>query len=221
MVHLRLIESALSQKAEAEPMSLPHRESSQGRTVMSGHEVASLPGGMELHLGWSHERATSAVAKFDRSAFNKTGQGAAHAVSGWTRIPVARAATYSKWNVRFTDEVPRRPALTGRVNLGYKSYTKGRGDASATGRVSPPPRPRGCQQRQSRSLRQGRFTDSAACSERQNLRVPLGSFRGMGPVSPATTATKWRDGTSSCQSVGTLSNSPQQPELEQEAIRSP
>src|SRR5437899_1703584 len=86
IVHFRLIQSALSQKAEAKPVGLPHRESSQGRAEMGGHEVASLPGGMELHLGWSHERATSAVAKFDLSASTKTGRVVTHAVSGPPQI---------------------------------------------------------------------------------------------------------------------------------------
>ena len=41
-LHLRLIQSALGQKAEAEPVG-NHRERSQGRAVMRGHEVASFP----------------------------------------------------------------------------------------------------------------------------------------------------------------------------------
>src|SRR5437773_910642 len=99
---------------------------------------------MELHLGWSHERATSAEAKFDLSASTKTGRVVTHAVSGPPRTPVERAITSSTWNVRFTDEVPRRPALIKQVSLGYKSYTKGQGHASETGRASPQPRLKGC-----------------------------------------------------------------------------
>src|SRR6266542_6024557 len=55
-LHLRLIQSALGQKAEAKPMGFSHRERSQGRAVMRGHEVASLPGEMGPPLGQSHER---------------------------------------------------------------------------------------------------------------------------------------------------------------------
>jgi hypothetical protein len=201
-------------------MGLPHRERSQGRAVMCGHEVACLPGEMELHLGWTAERATSFLAKFDLSASFATGRAAAYAVNGMPTAPVVQATTFRTWKVRFTDEVPRRPALTGRVSLGYKSHTKGRGQASATGRVSPQPRFKGCQQRQSRGLRVGRFAGPSACSERQNLRVPHGPPQFMGPVSPAINATQWPDGTSSRQLAGPLSNSPQQPVPERAAVRS-
>ena len=206
-LHLRLIQSALDQKVEAEPVGLHHRGRSQDRAVMCGHEVASFPGEMELPLGWSPERATSAVAKFDLSASFATGRAAAYAVNGAPTSPVVRATTSSTQSDRFTDEVPRRPARKGRVSPGYKSYTKGQGHASEAGRASPQPRPKGCQQHQSRGLRLVRSAGPAACSERQNLRVPFGTLGFMGPVSPTFTATKWRDGTSSCFWVGSLSNS--------------
>ncbi len=208
-LHLRLIQSALGQKAEAKPVGHPHRERSQGRAAMCGREVACLPGKMESPSGWYPERASSFRAKFGQSACKRTGRAAAHAVSGGLRMPVARAITSSTGNVRFTDEVPRRPAPHGPVSPGYKSHTKGQGHASETGRASPPPRPRGCQQRQSRGARQG--SAQGACPERQNLRVPPGPLGFMGPVSPTTTATKWREGTSSPQRAGPLSTSPQQP----------
>lgn len=219
-LHLHLIQSALGQKVEAKPVGLSHRERSQGRAAMGGREVAGLPGEMEWHVGWAAKRASSLLAKFDLSASFQTGRVAAHAVSGVLTVPVAHAATSRTWNIRFTDEVPRRPALTGWVSLGYKLDTKGRGHASETGTVFPRPRPKGCQQRQSRGLRQRRATVPGACSERQNLRVPLGPFRSTGPVSPATAATKWPGRTSSGQLVGMLSNSPTQPERGQVAVRS-
>lgn len=215
LLHLHLIRSAPGQKVEAEPMGWPHRGRSQGSAAMRCHEVASLPGGMESPLGWSQERATSAVAKFGLSALFTTGQAAAHAVNSVSMAPVVRATTFSIWKVRSTDEVPRRPALGGQVSSGYKSYTKGQGHASGAGTASLRPRSQGCQQRQSRGAR------SSACSERQNLRVPSGPLGFMGPVSPATAATKWRGGTSSCQPAGPLSNSPQQPKPGQAAVRSP
>lgn len=193
------------------------RECSQGRSVMGGREVACLPGEMELPLGWSPERATLTLAKFALSATSATVRAAAQAVSGLPTLPVIPAITRRTWNVRFTDEVPRRPLPRGAVSPGYKSHTKGRGDASARGRASPQPPPRGCQQRQSRGVR-GR-PSASACSERQNLRVPPGPPRFMGPVSPATTATQWPGGTSSHQLAGRLSNSPQRPEPGLAAVR--
>jgi len=212
----RLTRSAPGQKAEAKPVG-NHRERSQDRPVMDGHEVACFPGEMGLPLGQSQERASPFLAKFDLSASFATGRDAVYAVSGAPLALVVQAATSRVTYVRFTDEVPRCPVL-GRVSPGYKSHTKGQGHASETGTAFPRPRPKGCQQRQSRGLRLR--LAASACSERQNLRVPPGPLRSMGPVSPATAATKWRDGTSSCQLAGPLSNSPLQPEPGQAAVRS-
>ena len=200
-------------------MGLSHRERSQGRAVMRGLEVASLPGGMGLPLGRSQERASPFLAKFDRSASFATGRVAAHAVSGALLTLVLQAVTSHTWLVCSTDEVPRRLVLQGWVSLGYKSHTKGCGDASEAGTVSPWPRPKGCQQRQSRGAH-FRPAESSR-SERQNLRVSLGPLRFMGPVSPTNAATKWREGTSSPQLAGSLSNSPQQPGPGQATVRSP
>jgi len=216
-LHLHLIQSALGQKVEAEPMG-NHRGRSQGRAAMRGHEVASFPGELGPPLGQSHERASPFLAKFVLSAFFATGRDAAHAVSGAPTALVLPATTPRIQYVRFTDEVPRRLVPQGRVNLGYKSHTKGQGDASEAGTAFPRPRLKGCQQRQSRGSR--RRLAVSACSERQNLRVPPGPLRVMGSVSPAIAATKWRDGTSSCQLAGSLSNSPQYPGPGQTAVRS-
>jgi len=216
--HLHLIQSALSQKVEAEPVGLPHRERSQDRTAMGGHEVASFPGEMGSPLGWSHERASLSWAKFVLSASFATGRDAAHAVSGTPMALVRHAATSRAQHVRSTDEVPRRLVLGGRVSLGHKSHTKGRSNASDARTAFPRPRIKGCQQRQSRG-RRARLA-SIACSERQNLRVPSGPLRVTGPVSPAISATKWRGGTSSRQLAGLLSNSPKYPEPGQAAVRS-
>jgi len=218
-LHLHLIQSALGQKVEAKPWGPYSRERSQGRAVMSGHEVASLPGEMGLPLGQGRERASHTGAKFDLSAYKKTGRDAAHAVSGALAAFVGPAITSRTGFVRFTDEVPRRLVLQGPVNPGYKSDTKGPGYASETGTAFPRPRLKGCQQRQSRGRRLGRPSDPGAGSERQNLRVPLGPVRSTRPVSPATAATTWRDGTSSRQLAGPLSNSPLQPNAGQVAIR--
>lgn len=152
-LHFHLIQSALGQKVETKLKGRALRERSQGRAAMGGREVACLPGGMELPLGWSAERATLAMAKFALSASIRTVQVAADAVSSGPSTPVAPAITSCAWNVCFTDEVPRRPAPSGQVSPGYKSYTKGHGYASETRTVSPRPRPKGCQQRQSRGSR--------------------------------------------------------------------
>lgn len=219
-LHLRLIQSALSQKEEVKPVShTTHWEWSQGRAAMRSLEVASLPGEMESHLGRTDKRASSLLAKFDLSASTKTGRVVAHAVSGALTVPVVPATTSSTWNIRFTDEVPRRPNHLDGVTHGYKLETKGHAHASETGTAFPRPRLKGCQQRQSRGARVR--LAGLTCSERQNLRVPPGPLRFMGPVSPAYAATKWRDGTSSCQWAGWLSNSPQYPEPGQAAVRSP
>ena len=215
---LRLIQSALGQKAEVKLLGRSQRERSQHRAVMGGDEVANLPGKVGSPVGWRPERASAAGAKFDQSALNATGRAAAHAVSGVLKSLVRHAITSCIQLVRFTDEVPRRPVLQGPVSLGYKFHTKGRGQASETGRVSPQPCLKGCQQRQSRGLRLGRFPGPSACSERQNLRVPRGPLRFMGPVSPAPAATAGRDRTSSGQRAGPLSNSPQQPKLGHPAV---
>ena len=219
-LHLRLIQSALGQKVEAEPVGRCPRERSQGRAAMRGHEVASFPGEMGPPLGQSHERASPFLAKFVLSDSFATGRDAAHAVSGVLIAPVVQAITSSIQNARFTDEVPRRLGPQGRVSLGYKSYTKGRSQASAAGRASPQPRLKGWQQRQSRGVCLSRLTDPSTCSERQNLRVPQGPPRFMGPVSPAIKANIWPEGTSSPQLAGPLSNSPQQPERAPAAVRS-
>jgi hypothetical protein len=195
-----------------------HQEWSQGRAAMRGREVACLPSEMELPLGWPPERASSLLAKFDPSASLATGRVIAYAVSDALRGSVVQAITSCRWKARFTDEVPRRPGGNVQVNLGYKLETKGPGEASETGTVFPRPRPQGCQQRQSRGVRQR--TTVRACSERQNLRVPSGPPGFMGPVSPAIQATKWPAGTSSLQLAGPLSNSPQQPRSGQKAVRS-
>jgi len=210
-LHLHLIQSALGQKVEAKPLGLAQRERSQGRSAVGGREVAGLPGRMGLPLGLRQERATISVAKFGLSAYNATGRVSAHAVSGDLMSQVLHATTFCGQFVCSTDEVPRRLLPPGGVNRGYKPYAKGGGDASATGTAFPRPRPKGCQQRQSRGLRPGRLADPNAGSERQNLRVPRQLPRSMGPVSPASRATTWLEGTSSLPLVGPLSNSPQQP----------
>jgi hypothetical protein len=218
-LHLRLIQSALGQKVEAEPVG-NHRGRSQGRAAMHGLEVASFPGEVGPPLGQSCERASPFRVKFDLSASFATGRDAAHAVSGAPTALVMPAATLSTQHVRFTDEVPRRP-LSGGVSLDYKSYTKGRGHASAAGTAFPRPRSKGSQQRQSRGLHPGRFAGPGTGSERQNLRVLPEPLRFTGPVSPAVEATTWPERTSSAQPVGLLSNSPQQPQPGQAVVRSP
>lgn len=207
--HFHLIQSALGQKVEAKPRGWCPRERSQGRAATHGLEVACLPGGMGLPLGRSQRRASPFRAKSVRLAGWPAVLGAAPAVSGAPLAPVRHAITFCTWIVRSTDEVPRRPGPRGRVTADYKSHTKGLPYASVTGTGSPRPRLQGCQQRQSRTAADR--LDRRPSSERQYLRVPWGPGRFMGPVSPADTATKWPDGTSSRQPAGLLRNGPQQP----------
>src|SRR5260370_42015361 len=96
-LHFCLIQSAMSQKAESKPVGSTHRERSQGRAAMRGHEVACLPGVMGPPLGQSHERASPFLAKFVLSASFATGRDAAQAVSG---APLA---------LLFTPTTPRTP----------------------------------------------------------------------------------------------------------------
>jgi hypothetical protein len=210
--HLPLIPSARGQKVEAKLVGITHRERSQLWAAMPTDEVASLPGMAGLHLGWSrsNERTSPFRVKFDWSA-SLTSRVIAHAVSDAPTAPVLQAITSCAQHVSLTDEVPRRLVPSGQVSPGYKSHTKGPGYASETGRASPQPRPKGCQQRQSRGLG-GRFADRTG-SERQNLRVPRRPLRSMRSVSSAIAATTWPGGTSSCQPADLLSNGPLQPEL--------
>jgi hypothetical protein len=195
------------------------RERSQGRVARRGREVACLPSAMGSHLGRSCGRETPSLSKSVLSASFETGRAAVHAVSGALMTLVLPAITSRTRNVLLTDEVPRCPGLIRRVSLAYKSDTKGPADAPVTGRVSPQPRLQGCRQRQSRGARFRRYGAETVCSERQNLRVPCGPLRFMGPVSPAIAVTPWPGGTSSCQVAGLLRNDPQQPELGHAAVR--
>jgi hypothetical protein len=202
---LHLIQSALGQKVEAKPVF--HRERSQGAPVRERLEVACLASGMGLPMGRSQERASALRAKFGCPAGSGDSRIAAHAVSGVSMAPVRPAITFRTGFVQRTDEIPRRPGLGGRVRPGYKSHTKGPVDAPMTGTGSPRPRLQGWQQRQSRRQHPG--ASPAAGVERQNLRVPRGPLRDMGPVSTAVEATTWPGGTSSRQPAAWLSNSPQ------------
>ncbi len=220
-LHLRLIQSALGQKAEAKLVGSAHRERSQRWVAIPNDEVASLPGTAGSPLGQSRsqtQRASSLRVKLHGlSAYSRTGRAAADAVSGVLTTLVRHAITSGTQHVLLTDEVPRRPAPPEQVSQGYKPYAKGRGYASEAGRVSPQPRLKGCQQRQSRG-RCGRLSDLTG-SERQNLRVPGRPLRSMGPVSSATAATKWPGRTSSDQPAELLSNSLAQPEAADQAVR--
>src|SRR6266700_1161544 len=90
---LRLIQSALGQKAKANPVDSLHRECSQGRAAMRGLEVASLPSGAGSHLGRSRGRASTFLAKSVLSASSSAGLLAAYAVSGAPTAPVFPAIT--------------------------------------------------------------------------------------------------------------------------------
>jgi len=179
--HLHLIQSVLSQKVGAKPRKSLSRESSQGRAVMRGREVASPLGETGLPLGLGRGRASIFLAKSVQSASFQTGLLIAYADSDAATTQVLPAITLNAWIVHSTDEVPRRPDSPNRVTAGHKPYAKGQSNASETGTAFPRPRPKGCQQRQSRGSTLGLVRES--CSERQNLRVPFAPTRFMGPVS--------------------------------------
>jgi hypothetical protein len=202
-LHLHLIQPALGQKAETKPSS---RECSQGLTVMSGIGVASLPGRMGSRLGKAFGRASALRAKSDFSASAKRSRDAAHAGNGMPMVIVQHAITLDTGFDRLTEEVLRHTVPVGQLSVRYKPNAKGGRHVSVAGRVSPQPRLRGWQQRRSRGPR-----TQFVGSERQNLRVPSGSKKFMGSVSPVIQATPWPGGTSSCQMTGLLSNGPQQP----------
>lgn len=211
---LPLIQSALGQTVEAKPVF--YRERSQRRVAILDDGVAGPTGRTGLPLGQSRslERASPFRAKFGLLTSLQTDRVAADAVGGALSILVLQAITPGRQHSQLTDEVPRRP-VTGLVSQGYKSDTKGLGDASEAGMDSLQPRPKGWRQRQSRSLRD-RLADRVF--ERQNLRVPQSPLRSMGSVSSTRAATTWPGRTSSCHRVDRLSNGLLQPQSESVAV---
>lgn len=207
-IPLHLIQSELSQKEEAKPSELISRESSQGLAARPSREVASLPSQMGSPLGRYGGRASPFRAKSASSPFQRIRRTVCP-VSGAPALPARPAITSGLRNVHPTDEVPRRLGPKDRANLSYKSDTKGSSHASEMGTASPRPHPQGRQQRRSRG-KSGRPTDRTN-SERQNLNVLIGSSRFMNSVSPAASATKWPERTSSSQPALVLRNKSQQP----------
>jgi hypothetical protein len=218
---LHQILSVQGLKVEAKPKVLNLRESSQGRAAMRVREVACLPSSTGLHLGWSQDRASPQWAKIDQSAYSETGRDVTGTDSDALMAPVIPVITCCKRNDHRTDEVPRCPLPFGTgVSATYKFETKGSTDASEAGMGALQPRLKGCRQRQSRSIYQrlGVVWAGGGRSERQNLRVPCGPPRFMGPVSPGIKATTWPGGTSSRQIPGSLGNRPQQPRWARKAV---
>lgn len=203
---LRLTPSVRGQKVEVKPVG-NYRGRSQDGAVMGRSDVADLPSGAGLPLGRDSGRASALLAKSVFSASTQRSLGATHAVSGVLTLPVRHAVMPRTRKVHSTDEVLRCLNSWSWVTAGYKPNAKCPPHAPVTGTVSPRPRLRGWQQRRSRDTPIP--SNGKASLERQNLRVPLGSPRYMGPVSPAAQAAKWPDGTSSHQAVGSLRNTPQ------------
>lgn len=148
---LRLIQSALSQKAETEPAG-NRRGCSQGGSVMGRRDVASLPSRSGLHLGRVRGRASPFRAKSVFSASSRRILNATYAVTGVSTAPVLRVIMSSTRKAHLTDEVLRRPVPSGRVIVGYKPNAKGQHHALVTGTDSSRPRLQGWQQRRSRSF---------------------------------------------------------------------
>ena len=212
---LHLIQSALSQKVEPKPAG-DCRDRSQCVAERRRSDVAGLPSRTGLPMSRPCRRASALLAKSVFSASPPRRRDAAHAVSGVLTRPVLPAIMPGTRKVHSTDEVPRRLAAVRRVTAGYKPDAKGRQNAPVRGTVSSRPPLRGWQQRRSRGARAR--VGVPQLSERQNLRVPLGSPRLMGAVSPETQTTKWLEGTFSPPVDGSLSNIPQQPAAAQGAV---
>jgi hypothetical protein len=212
---LHLIQSALSQKVEPKPAG-DCRDRSQCATARLRSDVAGLPSRTGLPMSRPYRRASALLAKSVLSASPPRRRDAADAVSGVLIRPVPPAIMPSTRKVHSTDEVLRRLTSLGWVMADYKPDAKGQLYASVRETASSRLPLQGWQQRRSRGAvsRVG----APKLSERQNLRVPLGSGWYMGAVSPDTQTTKWLDGTSSCPVDGTLSNIPQQPATARVAV---
>jgi len=212
---LHLIQSALSQKVEPKPVG-DYRDRSQCVTARLRSDVAGLPSRTGLPMSRPCRRASALLAKSVFSASQPRRRDALDAVIGILTRPVLPAIMPGTRKVHSTDEVLRRLASVRRVMVGYKPYAKGQPHASVRGTVSSRPPLQGWQQRRSRGAipRQS----GGSLSERQNLRVPLGSLWLMGVVSPETQTTKWPDGTSSHPVDGLLRNIPQQLDVAQVAV---
>lgn len=208
--HLHLIQSVLSQKEEAKPRSWTSRESSQGRAVMRGHEVASLPSRMGLLMGWSRERVSPFRAKFGLFGQIQTGLVCANTVNTGPMAPVLHAITFCTWFVRFTDEVPRRLSRSGSVTASYKSIRKVCSTRRRWERALPGPiLGDGSSARvevHSVSSLAGRALKGKTSECRMSRSVH-------GRVSSATKATKWPEGTSSFQPAQMAKKQTQQPKL--------
>lgn len=212
---LHLIQSALSQKVEPKPAG-DCRDRSQCATVRSRSDVAGLPSRTGLPMSRPYRRASALLAKSVLSASQPRRRDAADAVSGVLIRPVPPAIMPGTRKVHSTDEVLRRLVSWRRVMADYKPDAKGPLYASVRGTASSRPPLQGWQQRRSRGATARLGVQKL--SERQNLRVPLGSGWFTGAVSPETQTTKWLDRTSSCPVDGSLRNIPQQPAAARVAV---
>jgi len=196
-------------------MSCSHRERSQGRAVMHGHEVASLPSWTGLPLGRSQRRASPFLAKSDQSArFFGTGRGVAHAVSDTLLALVLQAIMSDNANAHPTDEVPRCP---------WRSMAK------VDWSISPKRKEQSMHRRRERVLPGLVLRDggSAGVEVHAQARTPKGktSECQVGQLGPRAQlaarirATKWPDGTSSCHSIAQLRNRLIQPDRARLAVR--
>lgn len=193
-----LIQSALGWKASAELREVLE-ESSQGGAAMPCREEASLRCQTGWLLGRVGGRASVLQAKSVSPAPFWENPLAKHAVNGQQIETVRPAIMSEQWCSNPTDEVPERLGANPSVSGGYKSATKGLGNALVAGTLSQGSRLQGCQQRQSRSL---------GGTERQNRSQLTSQGKPRGKVSPRIQAPKWPAGTSSWQPLGSLRNIP-------------
>ena len=182
-------------------MSCSHRERSQGRAVMHGHEVASLPSWTGLPLGRSQRRVSPFLTKSVLSGHFETGRGVAHAVSDALMALVLQAIMSDNANTHPTDEVPRCP---------WRSVAK------VDWSISPKRKEQSRHRRRERVLPGPVLGDSGSAGVEvlAQARAPKGKTSEcqvgwLGPrakLAARIKATLWPDGTSSCPSCAQLRN---------------
>lgn len=195
-------------------MSWSHRERSQGRAVMRGHEVASLPSWTGLPLGGSQRRVSPFLTKSVLSARFEAGRGVAHAVSDALMALVIQAIMSDNANAHPTDEVPRCPwRLMAKVDCS----------------ISPKRKEQSMHRRRERVLPGPVLGDngSAGVEVPAQARTPKGKTSEcqvgwLGPraqLAARIKATPRPDGTSSCPSSAQLRNRLIQPDRARLAVR--
>lgn len=219
LIQSYLAGSASGQKTQAKLEASCLGERSQGGPVMARREEASRRRRAGSRFGRDSGRVCAPVTKPMASAPWMPSP-VANAVSLRMVVPVKREVMLDQWHHHRTGELPPRPGALRCVPVTrtHKAPPKRSGQAREPGTGSPRPWPQGTQQRQSRG--RPAHLGGRISLQRQNLRVPRGPVRFMGPVSSTAQAPKWPGRTSFAQPVLRLRNRPQQPLSQHVAVRS-